>query len=392
MKTWLSFAWLFLVANSGQGAEIRFLGRAEIPSAAADFSGEQGTLEGDIPACQLGGFGSGIAWTGSGPRYALISDRGPADGKTSYRCRYHIAEILVKEGANPAVTFKLLETRLLSNSQGSPFVGSLNALADGANSRGVRMDPEAIRVTRNGRVLISEEYGPSIFEFNPAGQQIGQLPVPPRFLSQHPSSDPSQELPPTSQQGRQPNRGLECLAVSPDGAMVYALLQSPLIQDGGLDDMNKRVGTNSRLLEIHRATGKTREYLYPLDAPGNGCNEIEFYADGRFLVIERDSKAGGEAAVKQIMEIDIRQATDISKIASLPSTEIPQGVVPVSKRPFLDLLDPRWKLAGENFPEKIEGIAFGPPLKDKSRLLLITSDNDFLPTPSQIYAFAVRDE
>ena len=42
-------------------------------------------------------------------------------------------------------------------------------------------------------------------------------------------------------------------------------------------------------------------------------------------------------------------------------------------------------------PEKIEGIAFGPQRKDGSRLLLITSDNDFKPDEAtHIYAFAVR--
>ena len=41
-------------------------------------------------------------------------------------------------------------------------------------------------------------------------------------------------------------------------------------------------------------------------------------------------------------------------------------------------------------PEKIEGLAFGPDLEDGRRLLLVTSDNDFVSqNPSYIYAFAV---
>ena len=322
----------------------------------------------------------------------MVSDRGPADGKTAYRCRFHIVEITVNENSAAPIKVELLKTQLLSNRAGVPLIGSLKALPSAKDPHGIRFDPEAIRASGSGRLLISDEYGPSILEFAADGRQVGAVQIPARFAVAHPASDPEAELPPKNTRGRQPNRGLESLAISPDGNTVYTLLQSPLIQDGGLDDVNKRVGTNIRLVEINRLSGVTREYLYPLDRSSNGCNEIEYMAPGRFLVIERDSKPGAEAAFKQIVEIDIRQASDISRIDALPSTGIPAGVTPVAKQPFLDLLDSRLKLAGETFPEKIEGIAFGPKLRDGSRLLLITSDNDFLPAPSHIYAFAVRIE
>ena len=75
---------------------------------------------------------------------------------------------------------------------------------------------------------------------------------------------------------------------------------------------------------------------------------------------------------------------------SLPATGLPAGIRAVTKRLFLDLLDPKWGLVGEAFPAKIEGITFGPPLKDGSRLLLISSDNDFKPDESSyVFAFAV---
>jgi hypothetical protein len=370
-------------------AEVELLGQVEIPAAMADRSGEQGTLEGGIPANQWGGFGSGIAWLGGG-RYAVISDRGPADGKTAYRCRYHVIDIAVHPKATPAVQVQLLETHLLSNPNCVPLIGSLKALPDSGDPRGLRFDPEAIRATPRGTIIISEEYGPSILEFAANGRQVGQWPVPGHFLPGHSSADPNEELPPRNSLGRQPNRGLECLAVAPDGNTVYALLQSPLIQDGALDAMNKRVGTNVRLLEVQRGSGAMREFLYQLDNPANGCNEIEYLAPGRFLVIERDSKLGNEAGFKKIVEIDLRGATDIHAIESLPSTGTPDGVVPVTKRPFVDLLDARWKLAGESFPEKIEGIALGPKSRSGSRILVVTSDNDFLPLPSRFYVFEVR--
>jgi len=61
--------------------------------------------------------------------------------------------------------------------------------------------------------------------------------------------------------------------------------------------------------------------------------------------------------------------------------------------PFLDLLDPAFGLAGSGFPEKIEGLAFGPDLPDGRHLLLVTSDNDFFANQdSKIFAFAIPQE
>lgn len=375
---------------SSSADDLRLLGRVEIPATQLDLSGERGTLEGGIPASQWGGFGSGIAYLGRGNRYAVISDRGPADGATAYRCRYHVVDIAVSSMGPQPVTVRLCETHLLSDPSGRPQIGSLSALPQSADVRGVRLDPESIRATPRGTLLISDEYGPSIGEYAPSGRQIGWVPIPTRFQVKQPSADPAMELPPTNTSGRQPNRGWECLAISPDGTTVYALLQSPLIQDGALDEMNKRIGINVRLVEIKVATGATKEYLYQLDDPSHGMNEIEFLAPGRLLVIERDSKPGSDAAFKKILEISLAAATDIRKIDALPAKGLPEGVKPVTKRVFLDLLDPVWNLAGPSFPEKIEGIAFGPRNEDGSRILIVTSDNDFLPVPSQVYAFSCR--
>ena len=62
----------------------------------------------------------------------------------------------------------------------------------------------------------------------------------------------------------------------------------------------------------------------------------------------------------------------------------------MSKAFFLDLLDPVFGLAGASFPEKIEGLTFGPGLPDSHHLLIVTNDNDFMPTqPNRFLAFAI---
>ena len=43
--------------------------------------------------------------------------------------------------------------------------------------------------------------------------------------------------------------------------------------------------------------------------------------------------------------------------------------------------------------EKIEGITWGPKLRDGRRLLYVISDNDLFPgLPTQLYAFAVDED
>lgn len=87
-------------------------------------------------------------------------------------------------------------------------------------------------------------------------------------------------------------------------------------------------------------------------------------------------------------------ATDISQTEKLPPAGIPDGVKPAQKTLFLDLLSPKFGLAGSDSPEKIEGLAFGPDLPDGRRLLIVAIDNDFIAEkPIILHAFAIdRDD
>jgi hypothetical protein len=376
---------LLLTTGSAQSAPT-LIGVGCIPGNATDLSGLTDKLEDGSPHNQLGGFGSALAYTGSGNLYVATPDRGPADGTTHFIDRYHVMRIEVSPDGTVVPT--LVQTTLLANEKGEYFTGSATAF-DAANSTAsLRLDPEGVRVAPNGNLVISDEYGPFVYEFSPQGKRLRSLPVPQKFLITHPGVTTAAELPPTETTGRQSNRGMEGLALAP-GGKLYGIMQSPLIQDHGLDDTNKRKGTNNRILEIDPATGATRELLYPMEAAGNGVSEILAINDSEFLVLERDGNAGAAAAFKKLFRIKLADATDIS-IVTLPQTGIPDGVKPVTKSLFLDLLAPEYKLAGATFPEKIEGLAFGPDLPDGRHLLLVVNDNDLsAANPSCIYAFAV---
>jgi hypothetical protein len=77
-------------------------------------------------------------------------------------------------------------------------------------------------------------------------------------------------------------------------------------------------------------------------------------------------------------------------LPTLPESGLGKDVFPLKKKLFLDLLDPKLGLAGAGFPEKIEGLAFGPDLPDGRHVLIVTTDNDFSTTePSWFWVFAV---
>jgi hypothetical protein len=377
-----------LFATSSR-CEIILLGVATMPGDATDLSGLKEKMADGTPQNRLGGLGSAIAYSGQGNEYVLASDRGPKDGNSDYICRFHRMDITVKPGAAKPVSLKLTATTLLTNEKGRRYVGSLDAFHPKVPALSARLDPEGVRVGREGAIYISDEYGPVIYEFDAKGTRRRSFPVPAHFHAT-PGKTPADELPPKNTVGRQPNRGMEGLAITPDGTKLIGCMQSPLIQDGALGKDNARVGLNCRILVVEIASGKTREFVYPLDAASNGVSEILAVNDHEFLVLERDSLGGVETKCKKVFLIDLTGATDVSNVTALPAGKIPATIEPVKKKLFLDLLAKEHKIVGKDCPEKFEGLAFGPDLPDGRHLLIVTADNDFIAEkPLHIYAFAI---
>lgn len=386
-----------LQAGSLARAEIVFLGKAEVPGYLSDTSGLTGDLTNPItlataPHNQLGGFGSAISHIRDN-LFIATPDRGPFDGTVPFLDRSYQFAIQVKPGAAIPVTASLVSTTLLKNENGVNLTGFSGAF-DATNSpASLRFDPEGVRMANDGRhYYVSDEYGPFVYKFDSDGNRVQVYDVGAKFHIAHPNADGAAEITDNLiDGGRQTNRGMEGLAISPDGTKLYGIMQSPLIQDHGLTGTT-RDGTNVRMVEIDVATGATREFLYQMTAGSNGISEIVAVNDHEFLVVERDGRIGSAALVKNIVKIDIAGATDIKNIAELPKTGTPPGVVPVTHDLFLNMLDPAFGLAGPNFPEKIEGLAWGDDLSDGRHVLLITSDNDLsAANPTRIYAFAIDD-
>jgi len=391
-------------------AKVVYIGRFDIPGTAADLSGLSGMLEDGTPANRLGALGSALAYNGKSKSYYFTPDRGsnhttysPAiDNTTSYHARFEEFKINVtlgggEGGSKGLLTADLIRTGLLTNERGEAFNGLSTGFTSAATSSNARLDPEGVRVGRDGKIYISDEYGPVVYEFDAAtGRRLRAFDMPKAFLIEHLAGTGQDEI--TSNTfGRQANRGMEGLAINPQGTKLFGIMQSPLLQDHAMDAAGKRIGTNVRIVEFSLATGKaTHQFVYQLGNGGDqdgkdlGASEILAINDHEFLVLERDGKSGTAAKTKKIIKIDTARATDIKDIAELPQSGLPPKVRSVTKAPIVDLMSPEFGLVGEEMPEKFEGLAFGPDLPDGRHLLIVSVDNDFIPTaPSSIFAFAI---
>jgi hypothetical protein len=368
--------------------------------------------------------------------FLAVPDRGPFDGRTDtpYIDRFHFVRLTVDTEQNPNtgilnIDWQLLDTRLLMDQGYQSFLGSSSAFDTANASATLRFDPEGVVITPEGTLVVSDEYGPFLNEFNRQGHLIQRIPVPAKFLINTPTGDvntPGDSLelydyPFVSGEntygndaGRQANRGMEGLATTPDGRYLVGIMQNALIQDNGLSYTNPqtlgttpgRVGLNNRIFKYDRSTGQVWEYVYVMDAisQGKGVNEILAINDHEFLVLERDNRSlvspgaspfsPPSSGLKRIYKIDLDKVglTDVSGTDSLPA-----AFVPVDKVLFVDLLNPSYEVnATLHTPiknviaEKIEGLAWGPDLPNGHHVLYVTSDNDLNTSfPTQIYAFEV---
>lgn len=143
-------------------------------------------------------------------------------------------------------------------------------------------------MSRDGaHVFVSDEYGPYVYEFNrETGKRTRSFTLPDNLIINVLSSrkavengkDGNGNL--NNPVGRVTNKGMEGLAVTPNGKLLVGIMQANLEQDDT---------GNLRIVTIDTRTGETHEYAYLL-TDGSGVSEILAVNDHQFLVDERDSK------------------------------------------------------------------------------------------------------
>ena len=361
-------------------------------------------------AVKGGAYGSGLAPVpGSRDEFYGLTDRGPNvdapdGGKIEPLPAFDpaIGKFRLRDGK--AVLEKVIPLRA---GDGTPYNGRVSTAADtgekivdldgkplAASPYGY--DSEGLVAQRDGTFWVSDEYGPFITHFGRDGKAIERL-------------SPFDGTLPAELKYRVPNKGMEGLALTPDGRTLVGIMQSALQQP----DLTKKPGnvTTLRIVTVDLRTRATHEYLYLLDNPdttGTAVSEITALSATRVLVDERDGKVqpGG---YKKLYRIDLTGATDVGPRAAVAGATYDAvkgglivgpkaqsidayvgkdttadavkdlaaaGITPVAKALHLDLgalvtgLDPSGGFFGH---DKVEGVA----TTDGGRTLVISNDNDF---------------
>ncbi|MFC0400031.1 esterase-like activity of phytase family protein [Paraburkholderia rhizosphaerae] len=436
-----------LFAASTAHAGVDLIAKGQISGLIGDLSSETAApLENGAAGNLLGGIGSGMSYAGCNT-FVAVPDRGPnaisynaaIDDTASYINRFQTLRLqLAAAPANADLPFvltpTLTDTTLLHTDDhlvygsgaaenvppGAPklnrthhtnyFTGRSDNFDPAHVSTfplDARFDPESIRVANDGdSVFISDEYGPYIYRFDRrTGQRVDVIKVPSAFavstLSPVGSTEISQNM-----SGRVANKGMEGLAISPDGKTLFGAMQSPLLQDGGTN------GGFTRILRIDLRTGKAQQFAYPLTNIGTAAkpnfptiSDVVAVNDHVLLMDERDGHGlgdGSAAAFKKVFRIDLDDAADVSNTSGNDNLK----ALALQKTLFLDVVTVlnQHGINANDIPAKLESLTFGPDITVKGvrkHTLLIANDNDFVGTvtdslhpngvanPNQFFVFAV---
>jgi hypothetical protein len=440
-----TIAAIFAASNAHAGVDLIAIGT--LSGNASDLSSETAApLENGVAGNLLGGIGSGIAYAGC-DTFLAVPDRGPnavpfnaaVSDTASYINRFQTIRMdLTPSVAGSALPFALTPTvtatTLLHSAQSLAYGdGVLAGLPDGTpmlnainhthyftgrsdnfddaqlsnDALNARFDPESIRISNDGaNVFISDEYGPYIYRFNrKTWQRTAVIATPDSFAVSNLSSIGDNEIS-GNIVGRVANKGMEGLAISPDGTTLFGAMQSPLLQDGGTN------GAYTRILKINLVTAATSQYAYKLTNIGSASkpkyptiSDIVAINDHEFLVDERDGKGlgdGSTAVFKKLFHIDLSGAQDVSFFSGANAL----APAAVGKTQFLDVVATlnAHGISSNDIPAKLEGVAFGPDVEVNGVIkhtLFVANDNDFIgavsdslhpngsDNPNRFFVFAV---
>jgi hypothetical protein len=347
-----------------------FVNGLDIPGSALDLSGGTSANDGRV------GFFSDIYYDPIRSEWWGLSDRGPGGGTIAYDTRVQRFTLDVNPATGAISNFQIAQTIRFANAG-----ASLSGLAPNPTSvLGNAFDPEGFVVNpRTGTFLVSDEYGPSLYEFDRAGQFVRAYATPGNVVPRNAGTGvPNFANDTGNTAGKRTNRGFEGLAITPDGKYAYAMLQSAMLDEGGGN------GSVSRIVKFDTATGQAvAQYAYEMkrSGQGQGISALVALNDHEFLVLERNNRGIGVGATlatadKEVYRIDLAGATDVTGI----DLDAPGGVyTKVTKNPavFIDLDADTLAALGGNSPEKWEGLTIGPMLAGGGYLLLAGTDNDY---------------
>jgi hypothetical protein len=351
------FAGIAPAAAAGPRAQLEFRGQAIVPT---------GTM---FAGTTVGGLSSITYDTRRNVFYAISDDPGQFQP-----VRFYTVGLDVRDGRLDDGDVRFEDVTTLLAPDGGPYAPS-------------SVDPEGLVLTRDRRLVVTSEglpnslVDPFVRRYSLGGAFLGSLPVPQPFL---PSADGSR--------GVRPNLGFE--SAGAHGRFLYTGTENALYQDGPAATVGN--GSPARILRHHLRTGRLdRQWVYVTDPVAeppvpagqfsvNGLVELLPLNPAFLLAMERSFSVGapGTGNAIKLYTVALPGATDVNGVASLQG-ELDR-VRPVRKTLLLDLDDLGIPL------DNVEGMTFGPRLRDGRRSLVLVSDNNFAATQfTQFLLFAL---
>jgi hypothetical protein len=355
--------------GAAAAADPRFVNGLALDGAALDVSGGTEANDGRL------GYFSDLFYDAKRKHWWALSDRGPGGGALNYATRVQRFKLDVDPATGRISGFKVLQTVVFRDEAGNPLDG---IAPNPTNVLGSAFDPEGFVIhPKNGRFYVSDEYGPSLYEFSREGVRLRTLATPANLVPRNKASGvPNFAGDTGNTAGKRTNRGFEGLAISPNGAYVYAMLQSAMLDEGG------GRGVCNRIVKFDTVSGEAiAQFAYRMEgsSEGRGISALLALNDQEFLVLERNNRGIGVGADatppnKKVYRIDLAGAADVTGQSLAAGCDMVQ----VAKTgPWLDLAANTLAELGGKVPEKWEGLAVGPQLRDGSYLLLAGTDNDY---------------
>jgi hypothetical protein len=161
---------------------------------------------------------------------------------------------------------------------------------------GADFDIESVREARDHTLWFGDEFGPFLLHTDAAGKVL-EAPYPLAGVQSPDNPFLGNATPNLAR-----SKGFEGMAITPDGKLLYPILEGPLTTDPD----QRRLIVNQFDLRTRTYTG--RQWFYRMDAEtstGQSIGDFTAVTDRVFLVVERDNLEGAAAAFKKIFVVNL---------------------------------------------------------------------------------------
>jgi hypothetical protein len=324
---------------NGRHRSIEFRGQAIIPTGTT-FAGTQ-----------VGGLSS-ITYDAARDVFYTISDD-PQD------TRYYSVRLRVADGALRNGDVRFTGVTRLRAPGGGPYAPT-------------SIDPEGLALTKDRELVVTSEgyantlVDPFVRRYSLDGRFLADLDVPPAF---RPNA--------AHTRGVRQNLGFESAGVSRTGGFLFTGTENALVQDGPAATLTNT--SPSRIMRYNLHTGRLdRQWVYvtdPIKEPSsvfsvNGLVEL-LPRNNEFLIsMERSFSVGapGTGNSIKLYNVALPGATNVNGAESIADL---RRVRPAAKTLLFDLDTLGIPL------DNVEGLTFGPRLRDGRQSLVLVSDNNF---------------